>query len=163
MLSMPTSVEGHVAILTAVDTATGFIFCKAMFGQTGKNVTDLLMNSIIPYFGAPNIIVTDLGVENKNLEVSQLLSHFNINNVFSSRAHPQSNGMVERRQQMLLNFARLHSDTLHNQNLWHLLLNSQLPYSVILSKPLNLKEDLEIAGRLLIANQVMDNLEKHFQ
>ena len=98
MLSMPTSVEGHVAILTAVDAATGFAFAKACLDKTSKNVTDLLLNTIIPYFGAPKVIVTDLGVENRNADVAQLLNHFQIKHIFSSRAHPQSNGMVERRQ-----------------------------------------------------------------
>ena len=112
--------------------------------------------------------------------------------MFISQAHPQSNGMVERRQRQLLNFATLYLNTVHNQNLWqlrllmcHLLLNSTkssthnfspffltffrnawLPYSAILSKTLNLKEDSEVAGRLCIANWVlklaMDNHEKHF-
>ena len=177
MLSIPNSVEGHVAILTAVDAATGFIFAKPCFDKTSKNVTELLLNTIIPYFGAPKVLVTDLGVENKNADVAQLLAHFNIKHIFSSRAHPQSNGMVKRHQRMLLNFARLYSDTVTNQNLWHLrlplcqlILNStksstrnysplfltffrhaRLPYSAILNKPLNLKEDSEVAGKLRIA------------
>ena len=66
MLSMPTSVKGHVSILTAVGAATGLIFAKPCLDKTSKNVTDLLLNTIIPYFGAPKIVVTDLGVENKN-------------------------------------------------------------------------------------------------
>ena len=193
LLSMPTSVEGHVAILTAVDAATGFIFAKACRDKTSKTVTNLLLNTIIPYFGCPKTIVTDLGVENKNQEVAQLLDYFKIKHITSSRAHPQSNGMVERRQRMLLNFARLYSDTLSNQNLWHLrlpmcqlLLNltksssrnyspffltffrhARLPYSAILSRPLNLKEDSKVAGKLRMANRVlklaMDNLADNFE
>ena len=42
MLSMPRSVGGHVAILTAVDAATGFVFAKACFDKTSHNVTSLL-------------------------------------------------------------------------------------------------------------------------
>ena len=61
MLSMPTSVEGYVSILTAFDAATGFIFAKPCLDKTSKNVTELLLNTIIPYFGAPRVIVTDLG------------------------------------------------------------------------------------------------------
>ena len=34
LLNMPTSVEGHVAILTAVDAATGFVFAKACRDKT---------------------------------------------------------------------------------------------------------------------------------
>ena len=105
MLSMPCSIEGHVAILTAVDAATGFVFAKACYDKTSNNVTDLILNQIIPYFGCPKTIVTDLGVENKNADVKQLLDQFCIQHITSSRAHPQSNGMVERRQHMLINFA----------------------------------------------------------
>ena len=104
MLSMPTSVKGHITILTAVDAATGFIFAKPCFDKTSKNVTELLLNTILPYFGAPKMIVMDLRVENKNADVAKLLSYFNIKHIFSSRTHPQSNGMVKRRQRMLLNF-----------------------------------------------------------
>ena len=118
---MPRSVEGHVALLTAVDAATGFLFAKACYDKTSSNVTSLIPEQIIPYFGCPTTIVTDLGVENKNsADVKQLLDQFCIKHITSSRAHPQSNGMVARRQRMLINFSRLYSDTVHNQNLWHL-------------------------------------------
>ena len=120
LLSMPTSVKGHVDILTAADAATGFVFAKACKNKTSKTVTTLLLDTIIPYFGCPKTIVTDLGVENKNQDVAQLLDYFKNQHITSSQAHPQSNGMVERRQRMLLNFARLYSDTYTNQNLWHL-------------------------------------------
>ena len=193
LLSMPTSAEGHVAIVTAVDAATGFVFAKACLDKTSKTVTNLLLDTIIPYFGCPKTIVTDLGVENKNQEVSQLFDYFKIQHITSSRAHPQSNGMVERRQRMLLNFARLYSDTYTNQNLWHLRLpmcqlllnstksssrnfspffltffrNARLPYSAILSRPLNLKEDSGVAAKLRMANNVlklaMDNLAENFK
>ena len=181
MLSMPTSSDGHVAILTAVDAATGFIFAKPCLDKTSHNVVDLVLNTIIPFFGCPKVIVTDLGVENKNAEVAQLLNNFLIEHRFSSRSHPQSNGMVERRQRMLLNFARLYSDSFQNQNLWHLrlpmcqlLLNStksisrnftpffltyfrhaRLPYSVMLNARQNLNEDSRVAGHLRMANRVI--------
>ena len=81
---MSMSVESHVAILTAVDAATGFIFAMPCLDKTTKNVTDLLLNTVITYFGAPKVLVTDLGVENKNLDVAQLLLHFQIKHIFSS-------------------------------------------------------------------------------
>ena len=193
MLSMPRSVEGHVAILTAIDAATGFVFAKACYNKTNNNVTSLLLDQIIPYFGCPTTIVTDLGVENKNSEVKQLLDQFCIKHITSSRAHPQFNGMVERRQRMLLNFARLYSDTFHNQNLWHLrlpmcllILNStkskspqfspffltyyrhaRLPYSTMLRRQQNLKEVSSFAGKLRMANTVlrlaMEKLDNNFE
>ena len=120
LLSMPKSSAGHVAICTAVDAATGFVFALPCLDKTNTSVIHILQNTIIPHFGCPKAIVTDLGVENKNSKVEQLLASYKIKHITSSRAHPQSNGLVERRQRMLLNFARLYSDTFSNQNLWHL-------------------------------------------
>ena len=59
MLSMPNSVKGHVAIITDADAATGFVFAKPCLDKTSKNVTDLRLNTMIPYFGAPKVIVID--------------------------------------------------------------------------------------------------------
>ena len=111
-----------------------------------------------------------------------LLQHYLIEHRFSSRAHPQSNGMVERRQRMLLNFARLYSDTYYNQNLWHLRLpmcqlimnstksvsrnftpffltyfrHARLPYTMMsTSSKVNLNEDSPVAGQLRMANRVL--------
>ena len=39
-----------------------------------------------------------------NQEVSKFLKHYHINHITSSTGHPQSNGMVERRQQMLISY-----------------------------------------------------------
>ena len=45
--------------------------------------------------------------------------------------------------------------------------HARLPYSAILNKPLNLKEDSEIAGKLRMANRVlklaMDNVAANFE
>ena len=71
---MPTSTDKNVAICTAVDAATGFVFALACPDKTSKCVSRLLLETIIPYFGPPKRIVTDLGVENMNTEVSQLLA-----------------------------------------------------------------------------------------
>ena len=94
LLSMPTSTDGNVAICTAVDAATGFVFALACPDKTSRCVSRLLLETIIPYFGAPKRIVTDLGVENMNSEITQLLQHYNIDHITSSRAHPQSNGCL---------------------------------------------------------------------
>ena len=51
LLNMPTSIEVHVAILTTVDAATGFVSAKACKDKTSSTVTSLLLDTIIPYFG----------------------------------------------------------------------------------------------------------------
>ena len=192
LLNMPRSSDGHVAICTAVDAATGFIFALPCLDKTSSSVVKLLQHTIIPHFGCPKTIVTDLGVENKNSEVEQLLASYKIKHITSSRAHPQSNGMVERRQRMLLNYARLYSDTFSNQNLWHLripmcqlILNStysasrkfspffltffrhaRLPYHALLNQSFNYNEHSTIAQQLNFSRRILreaeENLYKRF-
>ena len=56
--------------------------------------------------------------------LTQLLcDKYNIMHIVSSTAHPQSNGMVERGQQMLTNFLRKITSSLGDQQSWHLSLN----------------------------------------
>ena len=45
MLNMPHSVEGHVAIFTAVDAATGFVFAKACYDKTSNKLFLILVGS----------------------------------------------------------------------------------------------------------------------
>ena len=149
--------------------------------RMSRCVSRLLLETIIPYFGPPKRIVTDLGVENMNSEISQLLAHYNISHITSSRAHPQSNGLVERRQRMLLNYARLFTNDYASQNSWDirlpmclLILNStksitrrfspffltffrhaRMPYHAILNRPLNYNESSDVAYRLKEADKVL--------
>ena len=68
--------------------------------KTSLAVVDTLTQKFIPYFGCPSALVTDKGKENINSEIKLLCEKYNIKHIVSSTAHPQSNGMVERRQQM---------------------------------------------------------------
>ena len=93
---------------------------------------------------------------------------------------------------MLLNFARLYSDTFMNQNLWHLrlpmcqlILNStystsrkfspffltffrhaRLPYHALLNQPLNLNEQSSVSQQLNFSRRILqeaeENLHKQF-
>ena len=109
---MTKSTEGHVAICTLVDTATGFtIVCDS--------VVEVLRKWFFPYFGIPRSIVTDKGKENVNSEIQALTAAYNIDHVVSSTGYPQSNGMVERRQSMILQFFRKTCNTMDDQNNWH--------------------------------------------
>ena len=117
---MPKSCEGHVAICTLVDAATGFVVAHPVLNKTSQAVSSTLTDKFFPYFGCPKVLVTDKGTENMNSEIAALLANYDIQHIVSSTAHPQSNGMVERRQQMILAYFRKTTDTLAEQSLWHL-------------------------------------------
>ena len=123
LVDMPKSAEGHVAACTLVDAATGFTIVHPVKTKISTAVVDTLTQKFIPYFGCPSALVTDKGVENVNPEIKLLCDKYNITHIISSTAHPQSNGMVERRQQMLTNFLRKVTSSLGDQQSWHLSLN----------------------------------------
>ena len=106
LLNMPKSVMGHLAISTLVDAATGFIITNPVFDKTSIGVAKTILEKCIPYFGCPKVLVTDKGKENVNSEIALLCSKINIKHITSSTYHLQSNGLVERRQKMILNFLR---------------------------------------------------------
>ena len=118
LLDMPRSTSGHVAICTLVDAATGFIITHPVFDKTSTGVAQTLLEKYIPYFGCPKVLVTNKGKENVNSELQLLCDKFNINHITSSTAHPQSNGLVERRQQMILNYLRKITDSVSTQGNW---------------------------------------------
>ena len=124
LLSMPRSASGKVGICTAVDAATGFIFATAIENKTSQGVINILCDLIIPYFGCPKVLVTDLGTENINSEVKTLCSRFNINHITASVGHAQGNGMVERRQNMIISFLRKSTGNIADQNNWDHKLNT---------------------------------------
>ena len=120
LVDMPKSNEGHVTICTLVDAATGYTILRPVFDKTSRGVSDTLMESFIPYLGCPNILVTDKGRENINSEIKLFTGTLNIKHIVSSTHHPQSNGLVERRQQMISNFMRKTCEDLASQKNWHL-------------------------------------------
>ena len=106
LLDMPKTIEGHVAICTLVDAATGFTIVCPCKNKTSETVVEVLRTWFFPYFGVPHALVTDKGKENVNSEIQTLPKAYQIDPVVSSTGHPQSNGMVERRQSMILQFFR---------------------------------------------------------
>ena len=53
LVDMPKSNEGHAAICTLVDAATGFTILRPVYDKTSRGVSDTLLQSFIPYFGCP--------------------------------------------------------------------------------------------------------------
>ena len=74
-------------------------------------VADTLLNKYLPYIGCPKVLDTDQGKQNINSEITPLCIKYNIKHIASLVGHPQSNRMVERRQQMILTFHSLNKET----------------------------------------------------
>ena len=111
LLDMPKLHEGHIANCTLVDAATGFKITNPAKDKTSSGVADTLPNKYLPYFGCPKVLVTDQGKENVNSEISVLCEKYKIKQITSSVSHSQSNGIIKRRQQMILSFVNSHNHT----------------------------------------------------
>ena len=118
LVDMPRSHSNNIAICTLVDAATGFIITNPVKDKTSNGVTETLLDKFMPYFGCPKVLVTDKGKENVNKEIELLCNKYNIKHIISSTYHPQSNGMVERRQGMILSFLRKLTTSYADQGNW---------------------------------------------
>ena len=94
LLDMPKTSEGHVAICTLVDAATGFTIVCPCKTKTSETVVEILRTWFFSYFGIPRSLVTDKGKENVNSELAALTKAYRIDRIVSSTGHPQSNGTV---------------------------------------------------------------------
>ena len=118
LVDMPRSAQGHVAICTIVDAATGFVIVSPCQDKTSNSVISALRTKVFPHYGCPKLIVSDKGKENVNKEVASFLRQYHIPHRVTSTGHPQSNGLVERRQRMIISFFRKLVDSPKTQALW---------------------------------------------
>ena len=118
IVDMPKATSGHLAVITIVDAATGFCILVPSRNKTGNAVIEALTKILFPNFGVPKLLVTDRGKENVNEAMSKLLQNYGIGHILTSVAHPQSNGMVERRQQMISSFFKKHISSYADQLNW---------------------------------------------
>ena len=148
-------------------------------------MVEVLRSWFFPYFGVPRSIVTDKGKENENSEIQALTKSYNIDHIVSSTSHPQSNGMVERRQSMILQFFHKTCNTLDEQANWNkhcaelqtiinstksatrehspffltFFQNSNYPLTDISMNPVNYNEASTVAAKLNLAKKIAKNIE----
>ena len=118
LLNMPKTSEGHVAICTLVDAATGFTIICPCKSKTSETVVEVLRTWFFPYFGIPHTLVTDKGKENVNTELNTLTKAYHIDHIVSSTGHPQFNSMVEQQKAMILQFFRKTCGNMDKQANW---------------------------------------------
>ncbi|MEL6275430.1 MAG: DDE-type integrase/transposase/recombinase [Bacteroidota bacterium] len=189
IVDMPKAISGHVAIITITDAATGFVILHPSKDKTANSVVEALYNKLFPFFGVPAVLVTDRGKVNDNEEVRFLCTQFGIQHIFSSVNHPQANGMVERRQQMIQQFFRKATETLSDQQQWpyklptlQLILNSSksasrqfspffltffrtanFPFQDLIGWKRNYSENSTVAERLNLAHTTILQAYKSFE
>jgi len=99
---MPESVEGYKFIVFGRDDLSGWVEAHALKENTAQNVAKFLYEEVICRHGCPGRIVIDGGSENKSVAAA-LLANYRVQRTVVSAYHPQSNGLVERGHDPIIN------------------------------------------------------------
>jgi transposase InsO family protein len=98
-----TAKEGGMGfIVFARDDLSGWVEGRAIKAADAKNVSKFIYEDVICRHGCPRRVVLDRGSENLNL-TKGLLEHYRIQRTVVSAYHPQSNGLVERGHDSIVN------------------------------------------------------------
>ncbi|KAL5552844.1 hypothetical protein UlMin_040245 [Ulmus minor] len=81
--------------VVAIDYYTKWVEAEALAKITEQNVTTFIWKNIICRFGVPRELVSDHGTQFENEKLQSICDRLGIKKVFSSPAHPKSNGQVE--------------------------------------------------------------------
>lgn len=92
----PESPDGNKYLLSIIDHCTGWVEVKPLPSKSAQGVYDFLVREYLPRFSAPEVFLTDNGLEFKNKLVMGHLEALGVEVRHSTPYHPQSNGMVER-------------------------------------------------------------------
>ncbi|KAL5546344.1 hypothetical protein UlMin_006031 [Ulmus minor] len=81
--------------VVAIDYYTKWVEAEALAKITEQNVTNFIWKHIICRFGIPRELVSDHGTQFENERLRSTCRNLGITKIFSSPAHPKSNGQVE--------------------------------------------------------------------
>ena len=99
---MPETPDGYKYIVFARDDLSGWSEGRAMKENRSRNVAKFLYEDVICRHGCPVKVVMDGGSENKKI-AKKLLEDYQIHRIVISAYHPQSNGLVERGHDAIVN------------------------------------------------------------
>ncbi|KAL5571238.1 hypothetical protein UlMin_020835 [Ulmus minor] len=81
--------------VVAIDYYTKWVEAEALAKITEQNVTAFIWKNIVCRFGVPRELISDHGTQFENEKLQSICDRLGIIKVFSSPAHPKSNGQVE--------------------------------------------------------------------
>jgi len=93
---LPRTRKGNKYIIVAIDYLTKWSEAKAVRRATANVAANFIYDEIICRHGCPRKILSDNGTHFKNELIKNLLERFQVEQLFSTPYHPQTNGLVER-------------------------------------------------------------------
>ena len=101
VVQMPAATVGSKYMVGMRDDLSGWVEYKALRKASSRAVAKFIYEVWMAHFGCPLLIVNDRGPENQAL-TKELFERFNVRSVQVAAYHPQSNGLVERGHQNIV-------------------------------------------------------------
>ena len=92
---LPETVQGNKYIIVMTEYLTKWVEAQPISNKRAETIAEFL-HGILARFGTPKKIITDQGTEFNNEIIKSLNSIMNIQSIYSSAYHPQTNGQTER-------------------------------------------------------------------
>ena len=112
---LPSSPEGHKYLLVATDCYSKWIELIPLLNKTTDHVATNLLTGWVHRHGCFRTLRSDKGSEFDSKLMVQLKEKLGFKHIFSSVAHPMSNGISENHNRMILNYLRKY---LEDSNDW---------------------------------------------
>ena len=93
--------DGFRYLVTAIDHNTGWLDASPIKAKTQREVFRYIKNDLVPRYGAPEVLITDQGLEFKGRDLAQYLHFIGTEHRRSTPYHPQTNGRLERAHRTL--------------------------------------------------------------
>lgn len=107
LLAFPRTSEGFVALLVAIDHFSKYLMAVPIKDKSAESVRDAFAHKMLPnMLRVPNKILTDNGLEFKNVTFNNLLKANNIKHIHSTSYRAASNGCVERANRTIIQLLR---------------------------------------------------------
>ena len=101
VVHLPAAMDGSKYMVAMRDDLSGRAEYKGLRKASSRAVAKFFYEVLMGHFGCPLLIVNDGGPENQAL-TKELFDRFNVRIVQVAAYHPQSNGLVKRGQQNLV-------------------------------------------------------------
>lgn len=114
LMMMPESERGNKYVLVMADYFTRYSIATPVVDKTALTVTRAIIRHLILVHGPPRRLLTDNGGEFRNDLLKEVCEQLETKRIFTSPYHPQTDGVVERLNQTILNMVSTYVDANHS-------------------------------------------------
>jgi transposase InsO family protein len=116
-------VTGNTAVLVITDAYSGFVLARGIKAVNAQEIIRVLIDDWISQHGHPRVCVSDQGSEFANAAFAAVCKFFQIEHWLTPAGVSKSNGLVERKNRLVVEFLRTYLDDLKfRHNDWSKLL-----------------------------------------